>query len=355
MDVGLSDDQRQLADAARSVLREHSPPSLTRAAYDDPEAWRPSWAALVELGWTGVIGAEPDADDVRNMVVLMEAAGAATLAAPLLSTVGLSAGALRACGEAAAPLLEEVAGGAVAAMLDGPEGSRLPGPCLSLDGGRVRGRAQPVRDAGRADFIVGLATDAASKLHVVAVRPGSGISVSPLEAVDPSHPVVAVDVDAEPEFCAPVDQAAAVSVPLIAAAGELVGVASAALSLSVEHAKTRNQFGQPIGAFQAVKHRLADAYVAIERARSLTYAAAGECTGAAGSALRSGMLAKAAANDAATSATRAAVSVHGAIAQTWEHDAHLFVRRAWQSSALLGETTALYAAAARDFVSAATA
>ncbi|KKB96947.1 acyl-CoA dehydrogenase family protein, partial [Mycobacterium nebraskense] len=110
---------------------------------------------------------------------------------------------------------------------------------------------------------------------VVAVaRCGNGVTVIAGESTDPTHPLADVEVDAEPVATAPVDIEAALSAPLVAAAADLVGVASAALHRSVEHAKSRRQFGTPIGAFQGIKHALADNYVGLERARSLTYAAA---------------------------------------------------------------------------------
>jgi hypothetical protein len=209
-----------------------------------------------------------------------------------------------------------------------------------------------VRDIARADLAVGLAEDSIGAIQVVAFRLADA-KVSALEAVDPSQPIGSVMIGVAPELAVPVDLDEVIAVPLIAAAAELVGVAAAALALSVAYAKTREQFGQPIGGFQAIKHRLADVFVGLERARSLTYAAAAAASGRQGSMIRSAYLAKAAANDAALAAIRACVSVHGAIAQTWEHDAHLLVRRAWQSAALLGETDALYRAAAQGYLAAA--
>jgi alkylation response protein AidB-like acyl-CoA dehydrogenase len=138
---------------------------------------------------------------------------------------------------------------------------------------------------------------------------------------------------------------------LVAVAADLVGVASAALQRSVEYAKTRRQFGTPIGAFQGIKHALADNYVSVERARSLTYAAAARLDEppTMGAAWTSAALAKAAAADAATSCARTNVQVHGALGQTWEHDAHLYVRHAWQHAALLGDSRALYHEVGRRF------
>jgi alkylation response protein AidB-like acyl-CoA dehydrogenase len=346
MEIGLSDDQRLLAESARDVLAEHSPASLTRSSYDDPEAWRPLWQTIVELGWTGVVASEADPDEVKNLVALVEASGAATVCAPFLSTVGLAAGALRAARPAAGALLDEIADGLTATLLTSPSASRLPGPCLSLDNGRVTGRVRQVRDIARADLAVGLAEDSIGTIQLVAFRLADA-NVSALEAVDPSQPVGSVMIGVAPELAVPVDVDDIIAVPLTASAAELVGVAGAALAMSVAYAKTREQFGQPIGGFQAIKHRLADVFVGLERARSLTYAAAAAASGGEGSMIRSAYLAKAAANDAALAAIRACVSVHGAIAQTWEHDAHLLVRRTWQSAALLGETEALYRAAAQ--------
>jgi alkylation response protein AidB-like acyl-CoA dehydrogenase len=164
--------------------------------------------------------------------------------------------------------------------------------------------------------------------------------------------VADVEIDAEPLATARVDVGPALTAPLVAAAADLVGVASAALHRSVEHAKARRQFGSPIGAFQGIKHALADNYVSVERARSLTYAAAarlGDPSAAPADAWTAAALAKAAAGDAAANCARTAVQVHGALAQTWEHDIHLYVRHAWQGAAMLGDSRSLYHAVGRRF------
>jgi alkylation response protein AidB-like acyl-CoA dehydrogenase len=155
--------------------------------------------------------------------------------------------------------------------------------------------------------------------------------------------VADVEIDTEPLATAPVQLESALTAPLIAAAADLVGVASAALRRAVEHAKARRQFGTPIGAFQGIKHALADNHVGLERARSLTYAAAARLADPdTGDAWTAAALAKAAAGDAAVNCARTAVQVHGALGQTWEHDIHLYVRHAWQGAAMLGDSRALY-------------
>ena len=124
------------------------------------------------------------------------------------------------------------------------------------------------------------------------------------------------------------------------------------LDMSVAHSNTRIQFGTPIGAFQGIKHALADNYVGLERARSLTYAAAarlGDAHPDTGGTWTAAALAKAAAGDAASNCARTAVQVHGALAQTWEHDIHLYVRHAWQGAAMLGDSRALFGEIGRRF------
>ncbi len=173
-----------------------------------------------------------------------------------------------------------------------------------------------------------------------------------MACIDPTHPVADVEIDAAPVAATAVEVESALAAPLVAAAADLVGVAGTALARSVEHAKARRQFGKPIGAFQGVKHALADNYVSLERARSLTYAAAARLddpTTDSATAWPAAAMAKAAAGDAAVGCARTAVQVHGAIAQTWEHDIHLYLRHAWQAAATLGDSRALYDALGRRF------
>lgn len=349
MDVGLNSDQLSLRDAVRDVLRTECPPDAARQALTDPDRWRSLWKTVVGLSWTEL--AAGDYGPVELAVVLEEC-GAAIAPIPLLSSVGLAAGALR--GTGLDSVLAEIAGGAVATLAVHSPGARLPGAPMVLHDGRLRGRAVAVPNLPRAELLVTLA--AAGDGFVAAVaRCGDGVTVTAGDSTDPAQPLADVDVDAEPLATAPLGPGgveSALATPLVAAAADLVGVASAALHRAVEHAKTRRQFGAPIGAFQGIKHALADNYVAVERARSLTYAAAARLsdpdTGPA-DAWTAAALAKAAAGDAATQCARTAVQVHGALGQTWEHDIHLYVRHAWQCAALLGDSRALYHEVGRRF------
>ncbi|MCV7411979.1 acyl-CoA dehydrogenase [Mycobacterium florentinum] len=342
MDVGLTSDQLSLRDAVRGILRTECPPDAARQALTDPERWRALWKTVVDLGWTEL--AAPAGGDYGpvELAVVLEECGAALAPIPLLSSVGLAAGVLRAGGLDS--VLTDIAGGVIATLAVHAKGSRLPGPPMTLRDGRVRGRAVAVPNASRAELIVALAKSLDGYVAVV-VRTGDGVTITAGESTDPTQPLAEIEVDAEPLAVAPVDLESALTAPLVAVAADLVGTASAALHLSVEHAKSRRQFGTPIGAFQGIKHALADNYVGIERARSLTYAAAARLADpdtAPADAWTAAALAKAAAGDAAAGCARTAVQVHGALGQTWEHDAHLYVRHAWQGAALLGDGRALY-------------
>ncbi|OPE48338.1 acyl-CoA dehydrogenase [Mycobacterium intermedium] len=345
MDVGLTSEQLSLRDTVRDVLRTECPPDVAHQALADPERWRPLWKTVAALGWTEL--AAPDSADLGPLerVVVLEECGAALAPVPLLSSVGLAAGVLRACGSEFDGVLSEIASGVVATLAVHSPGQRLAGAPMSLRQGRLRGRAVAVPNLPRAELLVTLATTD-DGVAVAVARVGNGVAIESGEAHDPAHPVADVEVDAEPLATAPINSVESVlTAPLVAASADLVGVAAAALHLSVEHAKNRRQFGTPIGAFQGIKHALADNYVSVERARSLTYAAAanGDWTTAA--------MAKAAAGDAAANCARTAVQVHGALGQTWEHDAHLYVRHAWQGAAMLGDSRALYAELGRRFCS----
>lgn len=354
MDVGLNAEQLALRDSVRDVMHAECPADVARQAMTDPERWRTLWKTVVDLGWTE-LAAPASADDslgTVDLAVVLEECGAAIAPIPLLSSVGLAAGVLRAAGAAMDRLRSDIAGGVVATLAAHPPGHRLPGVAMTLQQGRLRGRAIAVPDFSRADLIVTLAA-ADDEVMAAVVRNGDGVMSEPAaECTNPAQPLADVEIDTTPVASAPVDVEFALAWPLVAVAAELVGVANASLARSVEHAKSRRQFGKPIGAFQGVKHALADNYVALERARSLTYAAAAhldDSSTTAAAAWAGAALAKAAAAEAAVGCARTAVQVHGALAQTWEHDIHLYLRHAWQAAAYLGDSRALYHAVGRRF------
>ncbi len=359
MDVGLTSEQLALRDTARDILRTECPPHVAHRAISDPEHWRTLWKTIVDLGWTELATSDADGDfGPVELTVVLEECGAAIAPVPFLSSVGMAAGVLRACGSAFDDVLADIASGVVATLAVHCPGERLPGAPTTLQHGRLSGLALAVPNLQRAELIVTLARSPSSPDGLVAavVRCGQGVqgvSIQACESTDPAQPVADVEFDTAPVATAPVgDVDTVLTAPLVAAAADLVGAASSALHRSVEHAKSRHQFGKPIGAFQGIKHALADNYVSVERARGLTYAAAARLTDPEtepAAAWTSAALAKAAAGDAAANCARTAVQVHGALGQTWEHDIHLYVRHAWQGAAMLGDSRALYDAVGHRF------
>jgi alkylation response protein AidB-like acyl-CoA dehydrogenase len=356
VNLAFTEDQEALRASARQVLAAEAPMSVVREVIDDPDRWRSLWTTVAALGWPALCLPGPAGGldgDVVSLVGLLEVAGEALLPAPLLSTAGLAAPLLLA-GGAGPDLLAEVAGGAVAtAAVHRADGSVDAAPPATWDGHSLQGQAGFVPDGARASLIVVLAGHDGRPV-LAAVRSGAGVDVVAAASVDPTRPLAEIRLDVPGERVAllPGDPGRGLDTARTAVAADLVGVAARALARTVEHVRTREQFGRPIGAFQAVKHRLADAYVAVERARSLTYRAAMllDDPDAAGVPVAAA-LAKAAASEAAVLVAKAGVQLHGAVGMTWEHDMHLFLRRARQGALLLGDARHHYRRAASRHLS----
>src|SRR5436305_11519472 len=158
MDVGLTSEQLSLRDTVRDILRTECPPDAARQAMLDPERWRTLWKTVVDLGWTELAApSEEGAADYGpvELAVVLEECGAALAPIPMLSSVGLAAGALRATGLDS--VLADIAGGAVATLAVHSKGSRLPGVPMTLRQGRPPRRALAVPNLSRAELIVTLA------------------------------------------------------------------------------------------------------------------------------------------------------------------------------------------------------
>ncbi|MFY9765798.1 MAG: acyl-CoA dehydrogenase family protein, partial [Mycobacterium sp.] len=171
MDVGLNSGQLALRDSVRDVLRAECPPAIARQAMTDPQRWRTVWKTVVELGWTELAVPAGDAEGSFGRVdltVVLEECGAAIAPIPLLSSVGLAAGVLRLAGSAVDDVLADIGSGVVAALAVHPPGHRLPGVPMTLQHGRLQGRAVAVPGLPRAELIVTLASSADGPVAAVA-------------------------------------------------------------------------------------------------------------------------------------------------------------------------------------------
>ena len=323
MDFDLSAEQVALRDAAKALLDDRCDMSTVRRACEDGGFDGSLWQAMVEQGWTGI--AVPEA---------LGGVGLGTVeAAVLLEQTGARL--------APVPLLQQLA--ALAVLADGPWGDRLLSgdavACVArtalerTSGGSVSGRTEPVIYGARADVLVAPAG------HELVAVDLDGVARSPEPAMDRTRELAWIDLDGAPavavggaeEVAAHLDRGA------VFHAAEMLGGAEAVMSLAVEYAKVREQFGRPIGSFQAVKHRCADMLVDVEGMRSAAYHAAWALGTGGGEAAEAAAVAKIWCSDAGVRVAESALQVHGGIGFTWEADVHLYLKRAQLDSVSFGD------------------
>ena len=283
-----------------------------------------------------------------ELAVVMEAAGAELYPGPLLASTGLSLGlAMHAGTGAAARLLERAAAGEVLAAAIADDGRAWEPERIETlaeeanDGWRVTGIKRRVLQADVADVLVIAAQLPSGRLGLLAANPAD-VNIRPRPSIDPTRSLCDVELSATPATLVSADAADVVAVASlragVALAAEAVGAARRCLRDAASYAAQRRQFGQPIGAFQGVKHQLADCLVDVELATSAVYLAA--CHVAAGDLAAAGAavpMALTTATEALVTVSARAVQVHGGMGFTWESDCHLFVKRAQASRYLLGD------------------
>jgi hypothetical protein len=285
-----------LRTAVRDLLTTHAP--ARSALHDDPSLWK---RLSTEMGLTAL----PVEDVPWSWVTaVVEETGRVLLRGPYVSTV-VAAAALR---DAGAPV-DGLADGSLTAA-------------LALDGDR-----SAVPHAGTADLLL-----LAEGEDLVVV---DDFTATPVQVLDPTRPCASVDVRTPGRLIGSASYARDLHWSALAA--ESVGAAQAVLELAVEHLKLRQQFGRPLGSFQALRHRVADLTVLVEAARSSAWFAATDLSAAP--------LAKAVAADAFVTVAGECLQLFGGIGFTWEHDAHLYFKRAWTTALTHGDSASLRALA----------
>jgi alkylation response protein AidB-like acyl-CoA dehydrogenase len=316
MRFDLVDDQRAVRDAIEDLCRTRWDSATLRryvAGDDDGSAL---WRELAGAAWTGAAVAEEHGGQSLGSVEL-------TLVCEALGRA-LAPGAF--FGNTAAALLVDAAG-------DNEQRKHwLPG----FASGERRGALATLQRDGSA-----LAYEAEGAAAIVIVSPdgaaiadGGDCGLEAVDGIDLTRRLSRVTVRSSVELTG--DIGAAVDRLEVALSAELVGVAGRAMDLAVEHARTREQFGRPIGAYQAVSHRCADMLLDVESARSAVLAAAWTADNDVAALPFASSVAKVAAAQGAWRVTTSALQVHGGIGFTWEHDCHLLLRRASASGRLLG-------------------
>jgi hypothetical protein len=324
MDFSLTPDQELLRETARAMLGNECPTSLLRAHMSDRAAADPLWQHLRDFAPLGT-------GEATDLCVFLEQTGYVAAPGPFFASAALCA-----------PLLAAVAHPAAEAVASGESVGTV---AVAGSSGEWLPNAQPVKffvlDADLADYIA-------------VVEPGPSVRVTARASATVCHEIGTVD---STRRCYRLDVSArdGESTPIspeawhawrdrahVALAAEMVGTARRLFDMSLAYAKERRQFGTPIGAFQAIQHKLADLALALERATAaVQYASMTVDDADTGEAdrTRACHVAKAAAGDAARRCLKDGIQIHGGIGYTWEHDLHLFIRRATASEFLLGPTS----------------
>ncbi|MEU9008544.1 acyl-CoA dehydrogenase [Streptomyces sp. NPDC048479] len=335
MGIGITQEQRELARSVRGWLARAVPPEAVRKQLDATGAGaggRPGyWDGAAEQGLLGVHLAEKyggGGGTILDLAAVLEETGRAALPGPYLPCVLASAVLARAGRADLAGTLAR--GERIAAVALGPgtlTATRTQG------GHRLDGTAPPVLGAGHADLLV-----LETPTGWLAVDAGA-LTVRVHESADPTRPtaeVTAHGVTVPRDRVLEIDTALVRDLASVLYAAEACGTAAWALHTASEYAKVREQFGRPIGQFQAVKHLCADMLVRVEQARALTWDAARAVDQSPGVRGLVASLAAGTALDAAYSCAKDCIQVLGGIGFTWEHDAHLYLRRALVARQLLG-------------------
>ncbi|MQA83886.1 MAG: acyl-CoA dehydrogenase [Streptosporangiales bacterium] len=353
----LTEEQRALRDALRALLDRRSDSAAVRAAIDSPHGYdRSLWNVLCEQTGVAALNVPEEYGGAGaswfDACLAFEELGRALTPSPLLGSV-LAAEALLAAGdaEACARLLPKIADGSALAGLAwvGAEGRWEPdrAACAatkSAGGWSLAGEAHYVLDGDLADVLL-VAARTADGIGLFEVDPaGSNVRRAHTPAMDPTRRLASVRLDGAPGRrlggpaggdAAPV-LARVRDLACVALAAEQVGAAARALELTVDYTKTRVQFGRPIGSFQALKHRMSDLYVLVDSARSASYAAAGTVAQGGEELAVRAAVAKTYCSEALFRVAAEMIQLHGGIAITWEHDAHLYFKRAHGTAQLFG-------------------
>jgi alkylation response protein AidB-like acyl-CoA dehydrogenase len=375
MELELTADQASLRDAVRAVLAKECPIALARAATERDERPTALWATVSDLGWPALTVPEANGGIGLGPVeagLLAEELGRVVAPGPLLPTVTQLVPAVRALGtgEQQAQWLGAVAAGrctgtlAIAEAGDSYDPAHV-GATVVTDGDHVvvTGTKRAVMEGDAVDELVVVARDPGTSgddgVRAVMI-PSDCVVAQPVPAFDRSRRIAHVTLDG---VRVPADRvlggvqrppgAAAlrgvVEEATVALALEMVGVAQTIFDVTLEYAKQREQFGVPIGSFQAVKHKFADMIIAIERARSTAYFAALTIAEDDPRRATATAVAKIAAGDCQRLLAKEGIQLHGGIGYTWEHDMHLFVKRVKSSEPLFG-TSAYHRARLADLL-----
>jgi alkylation response protein AidB-like acyl-CoA dehydrogenase len=355
--IAIGEDHLALLGVARRFAAERCPPAVPRAAIDAAEAgggretMPPFWDELAGLGWLGLAVPEAEGGEGAGygaLVVVLEELARAVAPGPVLPTVwaaGVTGGVPGLRAELAAG--RRAGAVALAGVVQGRPADRLGegGLCLS-------GTVGPVLGGGLAGaVVVPVTVEGVERWAVVTGVGTAAVAITELDAVDGTRGLARLDlVDAPARLLDGVTRGSVEAVGVVLAAAECAGGAAWCVDTAAAYARDRRQFGRPIGQFQAVKHRCADMLVRLEQVRAVAWDAAAALDGSDPDGAEARLAVAAAGAVAFEAFARVAkdcIQVLGGIGFTWEHDAHLYLRRALALRQLFGGAGPWRAAAAR--------
>jgi alkylation response protein AidB-like acyl-CoA dehydrogenase len=361
MQLELTDEQEELRDGVRALLAGECPMGLVREVVEEGASPAGLWRHMVELGWPALtIPTEHGGLGLGavELAVVAEELGRVVAPGPFVATVSQFVPLVRETGDPVqqARFLGPVAAGALtgALALAEPGVAFDPAPVTAAatrEGGawRLAGTKHAVLGALDADEVAIVARVAGTSGDdgvAAFVVPRADLEITPVAALDMTRTLGTVSLDGvrvgedrllgEPGPATAAALRRGVEEAVVMLALETVGTCQTIFDVTLDYAKQREQFGVPIGSFQAIKHKFADMLVALERARATGYFAA--LTIAEDDPRRSlaASTAKAAAGDCQRLLAKEGIQIHGGIGYTWEHDMHLYVRRAKTDAQLLG-------------------
>ncbi len=346
MQFGLNESQKILKENARQFFEGECPITHVRQLAESRQPYDSAlWSKIAAQGYTGIIFPEKyDGLGLGTVVLilLMEEAGRALLPGPFWSTVALAGAVIDAVASDAqkTKYLARICRGearSTLALLEGGASWELADAKLVATNGRLTGEKLFVLDADVADFIL---VAAQSGVFLVQAQ-APGLSITPMPALDLTRNVYAVQFHNTPaeKLGDGANLALALDVATVALVAEMVGGMQRMLDVTVDYAKTRKQFGKPIGTFQAVQHQCADMYLETESSRSAAYYAAWALEHDAPDAATATSIAKMYASDACRTVGNRSIQIHGGNGFAWENDLHLYYRRAKASETMLGDAT----------------
>ena len=328
MAIAITEDHQALADTASEFLQKREARRAARGLLEaESEPMPAMWDDIVNLGWLGLHVAEEHGGSgygLEELVVVVEELAKAVAPGPFVPTV-LTSAVLAEIGDDA--VKTEFLGG----LVDGSvTGAVALGGSVTVSGGKASGDAGAVLGGGLAKLLLVPAGD-----DVAVIRVGDGVDVTVPRNMDPTRRSAEVRLDGAPATVIPGGRRVLIDLVRVILAADAVGTAREATDMGAAYAKERLQFGRVIGTYQAVKHHCANMAVATELATSAVWDAARAAATGGEQLSYAAAVAAVLAADAADLCANLNTQVHGGIGMTWEHDAHLFMRRATASLALL--------------------